>query len=196
MLTRGSSIFYEATGGATPPCRTRGRPRWRCRNCRGRGASRGTGSRRRSRRRGVRGRRGIPKFPGDAAAWWRGGGEAKKSGERAVARHGVGRERWQGIERWEGVGFYKARRTPRAKTSARPAAFSRARAILSRRLCYLYSLLYCYIYFIFNIYLHFYTLYSFFSLKNRVGDDGVPAILQYRSSDLYPTDRKETMAIL
>ena len=33
-------------------------------------------------------------------------------------------------------------------------------------------------------------------IKNRVGDDGVPAILQYRSSDLYLTDRKETMAIL
>ena len=33
-------------------------------------------------------------------------------------------------------------------------------------------------------------------IKNRVGDDGVPAILQYRPSDLYPTDRKETMAIL
>ena len=30
-------------------------------------------------------------------------------------------------------------------------------------------------------------------IKNRVGDDGVPAILQYRSSDLYLTDRKETM---
>ena len=32
--------------------------------------------------------------------------------------------------------------------------------------------------------------------KNRVGADGVPAILQYRPSDLYLTDRKETMAIL
>ena len=31
---------------------------------------------------------------------------------------------------------------------------------------------------------------------NRVGDDGVPAILQYSLSDLYLTDRKETMAIL
>ena len=31
--------------------------------------------------------------------------------------------------------------------------------------------------------------------KNRVGDDGGPAILQYRSSDLYLTDRKENMAI-
>ena len=141
-------MFYEATGGATPPRRTRGRPRWRCRNCRGRGASRGTGSRRRSRRRGARGRRGIPKFPGDAAAWWRGGGEAKKSGERAVARHRAGRERWQGTERWEGVGFYKARRTPRAKTSARPAAFSRARdafptsllSLLSSLLLYLFNI--------------------------------------------------------
>ena len=33
-------------------------------------------------------------------------------------------------------------------------------------------------------------------IKNRVGDDGVPAILQYRPSDLYLTDRKETMTIL
>ena len=33
-------------------------------------------------------------------------------------------------------------------------------------------------------------------VENRVGDDGVPAILQYRPSDLYLTDRKETMAIL
>ena len=37
-------------------------------------------------------------------------------------------------------------------------------------------------------------LYSY--KKNRVGDDGVPAILQYRPSDLYPTDRKETVGIL
>ena len=33
-------------------------------------------------------------------------------------------------------------------------------------------------------------------VENRVGDDGVPAILQYSLSDLYLTDRKETMAIL
>ena len=33
-------------------------------------------------------------------------------------------------------------------------------------------------------------------VENGVVDDGVPAILQYRSSDLYLTDRKETMAIL
>ena len=32
-------------------------------------------------------------------------------------------------------------------------------------------------------------------IKSIVGDDGVPAILQYRPSDLYLTDRKETMAI-
>ena len=32
-------------------------------------------------------------------------------------------------------------------------------------------------------------------VENRVGDDGVRAILQYRPSDLYLTDRKETMAI-
>ena len=33
-------------------------------------------------------------------------------------------------------------------------------------------------------------------IKNRVGDDGVPAILQYRLSDLYLTDSMETMVIL
>ena len=33
-------------------------------------------------------------------------------------------------------------------------------------------------------------------VENRVGDDGVRAILQYRLSDLYLMDRKETMAIL
>ena len=35
-----------------------------------------------------------------------------------------------------------------------------------------------------------------YSYKNRVGDDGVPTILQYGPSDLYPMDRKETMTIL
>ena len=37
-----------------------------------------------------------------------------------------------------------------------------------------------------------------YTYKNdfTIGDDGVPAILQYRPSDLYPTDRKETVAIL
>ena len=40
------------------------------------------------------------------------------------------------------------------------------------------------------------TLTYLYSYKNRVGDDGVPAILQYRPSDLYLADRKETMAIL
>ena len=33
-------------------------------------------------------------------------------------------------------------------------------------------------------------------IKNRVDDDGVSAILQYKPSDLYLMDRKETMAIL
>ena len=33
-------------------------------------------------------------------------------------------------------------------------------------------------------------------VENRVGDDGVRAILQYRPSNLYLMDRKETMAIL
>ena len=40
--------------------------------------------------------------------------------------------------------------------------------------------------------------YYYFStlIKTRVGDDGVPVILQYRPSDLYLTDRKKTKAIL
>ena len=33
-------------------------------------------------------------------------------------------------------------------------------------------------------------------IKSIVGDDRVHAILQYRLSDLYLTDRKETIAIL
>ena len=33
-------------------------------------------------------------------------------------------------------------------------------------------------------------------VENKVGDDSVPAILQYRPSDLYLTDRNGTMAIL
>ena len=32
-------------------------------------------------------------------------------------------------------------------------------------------------------------------IKSRVGDDGVPAILQYRSSDLYLMDRKEIITM-
>ena len=97
---------------------------------------------------------------------------------------GAGRERWQGIERWEGVGFYKARRTPRAKTSARPAAFPRTRAILSRRLCHpaLFSMVKFILYWIFNIYIYFIYFLLFFS---------VLFFLQYRPSDLYLRDRKE-----
>lgn len=47
--------------------------------------------------------------------------------------------------------------------------------------------------------LYIYTLIKYVKytlIKNKVGDDGVPTILQYRPSDLYLTDRKETMAIL
>ena len=33
-------------------------------------------------------------------------------------------------------------------------------------------------------------------IKKRVADDGVPTILYYRPSDLYLTDRKQTMTIL
>ena len=51
-----------------------------------------------------------------------------------------------------------------------------------------------------NLYLlYIYTIIKYIKytlIKNRVGDDGVPAMLQYRPSDLYLTDRKETMAIL
>ena len=144
----------------------------------------------------MRGCRGIPKFPGDAAAWWRGGGEAKKSGERAVARHRAGRERWQGTERWEDVGFYKARRTPCAKTSARLVAFLRARSFPDvSAMSTLFSTVIFILYLIFistSLLSTFFSLYLFFLQKNRVGDDGVPAILQYRPSDLYLTDRKET----
>ena len=45
---------------------------------------------------------------------------------------------------------------------------------------------------------HHHQLYFFIPtlIKSIVGDDRVPAILQYRPSDLYLTDRKETMAIL
>ena len=42
-----------------------------------------------------------------------------------------------------------------------------------------------------SLYLYLYSTL----IKNRVGDDGVPAILQYRPSDLYLTDSKETLAI-
>ena len=46
-----------------------------------------------------------------------------------------------------------------------------------------------------TLYLYF-SISTLYSYKNRVGDDGVPAILQYSPSNLYLTDRKETMAIL
>ena len=32
-------------------------------------------------------------------------------------------------------------------------------------------------------------------VENRVGDDGVPAILHYRSSELYLADSKEIMMV-
>ena len=43
-----------------------------------------------------------------------------------------------------------------------------------------------------SLYLYLYSTL----IKSRVVDDGVPTILRYRSSDLYMTDRMETMAIL
>jgi len=48
-----------------------------------------------------------------------------------------------------------------------------------------------------SLFIHFDDKYFWTEgVENRVGDDGVRAILQYRPSDLYLTDRKETMAIL
>ena len=41
-----------------------------------------------------------------------------------------------------------------------------------------------------------YKKQCFLTRYRRVGDDGVPVILQYRPSDLYLADRKETMEIL
>ena len=46
--------------------------------------------------------------------------------------------------------------------------------------------------------LYIYTLIKYIKyalIKNRVGDDGVLAILQYRPSDLYLADSKETMMV-
>ena len=48
-----------------------------------------------------------------------------------------------------------------------------------------------------SLFIHFdHKYFRMKGVENRVGDDGVRAILQYRPSDLYLTDRKETMAIL
>ena len=48
-----------------------------------------------------------------------------------------------------------------------------------------------------SLFIHFDDKYfRMEGVENRVGDDGVRAILQYRPSDLYLTDRKEIMAIL
>ena len=48
-----------------------------------------------------------------------------------------------------------------------------------------------------SLFIHFDDKYFWTEgVENRVGDDGVRAILQYRSLDLYLTDRKETMTIL
>ena len=38
-------------------------------------------------------------------------------------------------------------------------------------------------------------MFYLYSYKNGVVDDGVPAILHYRSSDLYLADSKETMMV-
>ena len=48
-----------------------------------------------------------------------------------------------------------------------------------------------------SLFIHFDDKYFWTErVENRVGDDGVRAILQYRPSDLCLTNRKETMAIL
>ena len=40
-----------------------------------------------------------------------------------------------------------------------------------------------------------FNIFYLYSYKNGVVDDGVPAILHYRSSDLYLADSKETMMV-
>ena len=48
-----------------------------------------------------------------------------------------------------------------------------------------------------SLFIHFDDNYFWMKgVENRVGDDGVRAILQSRPLDLYLMDRKETMAIL
>ena len=142
-----------------------------------------------------------------------------------MARRRAGRERWRGTERGESGGKAQSggraldcikragRRAPKL-ARARPL-FPRARSFpdapaistLFSTVIFILYLIFISTLFstvIFILYLIFIStsllstlfFYFFFLLKNRVGDDGVPAILQYRSSDLYPTDRKETMAIL
>ena len=65
-------------------------------------------------------------------------------------------------------------------------------SLLSSLLLYLFYILYLSL----LLYPLFFVYFFPTLIKNRVGDDGVPAILQYRPSDLYPTDKKETVAIL
>ena len=117
-----------------------------------------------------------------------------------MARQRAGRERWRGIEEGESGGktqsggraldFIKrvGRRAPKL-AHGRPLFPPRAQSFPDvSAISTLFSTV------IFILYLIFIStsLLSF----SLVGDDGVPAILQYRPSDLYPTDRKEGVAIL
>ena len=112
-------------------------------------------------------------FPGDAVAWWRGGGEARKSGERAVARHRDGRERWQGTVWGESGGkaqsggraldFIKhaGRRAPKL-AHARPIFPACARSFPDVcAISTLFSTVIFILYLIFNIYLYFSIVYFF-----------------------------------
>ena len=112
-----------------------------------------------------------------------------------MARHRAVGGRWILLEKCAG------RRAPKL-AHARPLFPARARSFPdASAISTLFSTVIFILYLIFNIYLYFstvyfFSLYFFFLIKNRVGDDGVPAILQYRPSDLYLIDRKETMGIL
>ena len=136
---------------------------------------------------------------------WRHGGAAAARQKRA------GRERWRGTERGESGGkaqsggraldFIKrvGRRAPKL-AHARPLFPARAQSFPDvSAISTLFSTV---IFILYLIFISTYLLSTFFIyffstlIKDRVGDDGVPAILQYKPSDLYLTDRKETMAIL
>ena len=123
----------------------------------------------------------------------------------------MGRERWRGTEQGESGGkaqsggraldFVKrAGRLAPKLAHARPLFLARARSFPDvSAISTLFSTVIFILYLIFvsTSLLSIFSLYFFPTLiKNRVGDDGVPAILQYRPSDIYLTDRKETMANL
>ena len=90
----------------------------------------------------------------------------RHGGAAAARRDRAGRERWQGTERWEGVGFYKARQTPRARTSApRPLFPAHVRSFPDvSAISTLFSTVIFILYYIFNIYLYFLYCLLFFSI--------------------------------